>query len=413
VAEALKESGRSTTEGRSGHRLRKFLVTAEFALALVLLAGAGLLIKGFFRLRAVNPGFNPENVMTMYLQLPATRYGEIPKQTQFRLDLLTRLNSLPGVQAAMISDIPLGGNYLSHNFVIDGRPPVPVGDEPEIQSLSVMGDYFRVMQIPIRAGRDFTAMDREGQPLVAIINETAAKKFFPNGSPLGARADWARREGPHQWMTIVGVAADVKHSGLNQPTDPAVYAPFPQSDEAWRRWMTLAIRTRNGSAGVADEVKKLVWSLDRQIPVSSIQSMSELLSVSMAEERFDMLLLGTFAALALILSAVGIYGLMSYTVHQRTHEIGIRVALGAQHRDVLRLVVGDGAKLALLGIAIGIASALALTRVMTSLLFEVKPTDPATFAGVAILLALVALAACYIPARRAMRVDPMVALRYE
>jgi putative ABC transport system permease protein len=372
-----------------------------------------LLIKGFSHLRAVNPGFNPANVMTMYLQLPATRYGEIPKQTQFRRELLTRLNSLPDVQAAMISDIPLGGNYLSHNFVIEGSPPVPVGNEPEIQSLSVMGDYFHVMQIPIRAGRAFTDMDREGQPLVAIINEAAAKEYFPHESPLAVRADWARRNGPHQWMTIVGVAADVKHSGLNQPTDPAVYAPFAQSDEAWRRWMTLAIRTRSGSAGLADEVKKLVWSLDSRIPVTDVQSMGELLSTSLAEERFDMILLGLFAVLALILSAVGIYGLMSYSVSQRTHEMGIRVALGAQRRDVLRLVVGDGAKLAFSGIAIGIVGALALTRVMTSLLFEVKPTDPATFSIVAILLTIIALAACYIPARRAMRVDPMVALRHE
>jgi putative ABC transport system permease protein len=413
VAEALKEGGRSTIAGQSGHRFRKFLVAAEFALALVLLAGAGLLIKGFSRLRAVNPGFTPANVLTMYLQLPATRYTEIPKQTQFRRDLLSRLNSLPGVQAAMISDIPLGGNYLSHNFVIEGRPPVPVGDEPEIQSLSVMGDYFRVMQIPVRAGRAFTDMDREEQPLVAIINEAAVKKFFPHENPLGERADWARRTGPNKWMTIVGVVADVKHLGLNQPVDPAVYAPFPQSDESWRRWMTLTIRSQSSSAGLVEEVKKQVWSLDRQIPVSDVQSMDELLSVSLAEERFNMILLGAFAGLALVLAAVGIYGVMAYTVSQRTHEIGIRIALGAQRGDVVRLVVGQGAKLALAGIIIGLAGAFALTRLMASLLFDVTPTDPLTFAGVAIVLALVALAACYIPARRAMRVDPMTALRYQ
>ncbi|MGH9865444.1 MAG: FtsX-like permease family protein, partial [Candidatus Acidiferrales bacterium] len=383
------------------------------ALALVLRAGAGLLIKGFSRLRAVNPGFNPANVLTMYLQLPATRYAKTPKQTQFRRELLTRLNSLPGVQAAMVSDIPLGGNYLSHNFVIDGRPPVPVGDEPEIQSLSVMGDYFRVMQIPIRAGRDFTDMDREGQPLVTIINEAAVKEYFPHQSPLGARVDWARRDGPHKWMTVVGVAADVKHSGLNQPTDPAVFAPYAQSDEAWRRWMSLAIRTRSGSTGLVDEVKKQVWSLDSQIPLSNVQSMDELLAASLAEQRFNMILLGAFAGLALVLAAVGIYGVMAYTVSQRTHEIGIRMALGAQRGDVLRQVVGQGAKLALAGIVIGLAGAVVLTRLMASLLFDVKPTDPLTFAGVAIVLAIVALAACYIPARRAMRVDPMTALRYE
>lgn len=413
VAELLKEGARGSTAGPFSHVLRQLLVTGEVALALVLLVGAGLLIKGFSRLRSVNPGFNPTNVMTMHLQLPATRYAEIPPQTAFRREVLAHLNSLPGVEAAMVTDIPLGGNYVSHSFVIDGRPPVPVGAEPNVQTLSVMGDYFGVMRIAIRAGRDFTAMDRERQVLVAIVNEELVREFFPHENPLGARIDWARTKGPHQWMTIIGVAQDVKHSGLNQPPDPAVYAPFPQSDEAWRRWMTLAIRRRAASAGLIEDVKKQVWSVDSQIPVSDVQSMDDLMGVSLAQQRFSMLLLGLFAALALILAAVGIYGMMAYRVGQRMHEIGICVALGAQRRDVLWLVVGDGAKLALLGIIIGIAGAIALTRVMTKLLFEVKPTDPATFAVVTILLAVVALAACYIPARRAMRVDPMVALRYE
>jgi putative ABC transport system permease protein len=413
VSESLKEGGRSVTAGPSGHLLRKLLVTAEFALALVLLVGAGLLIKGFSRLRSVNPGFNPANVMTMYLDLPATRYAAIPMQTQFRRELLARLNSLPGVEAGMITDIPFGGNYVGHRVVFDGRPPVPAGAEPEVQTLSVMGDYFRVMQIPTRTGRDFTPRDREGEPLVAIVNEEFVKEFFPGESPLGSRIDWARTEGPHQWMTIVGVVGDVKHSGLDEPTDPAVYTPFAQNDEAWRHFMTLAIRTRSASAGLVEEVKKQVWSMDSLIPVSDVQSMDDLMSVSLAQRWFNLLLLGIFAALALILASVGIYGLMAYGVSQRTHEIGVRMALGAQRRDVLRLIVGDGAKLAFAGIVIGVLGALALTRLMISLLFEVKPTDPATFAAVAILLTVVALAACYIPARRAMRVDPMVALRYE
>jgi putative ABC transport system permease protein len=302
---------------------------------------------------------------------------------------------------------------VGHRFVIDGRPPIPSGAEPETQTLSVMGDYFRVMQIAIRAGRGFTAMDREGQPLVAVVNEEMVRRFFPHENPLGARIDWSRREGPHQWMTIIGVAQNVKHSGLNQPVDPAVYAPFPQSDEAWRRWMTLTIRTPGASAELIEDVKKQVWSVDSQIPVSEVHSMEDLMGVSLAQQRFNMLLLGLFAALALILATVGIYGMMAYRVGQRMHEIGIYIALGAQRRDVLRLVLSDGAKLAFFGIAMGIAGAIALTRVMTSLLFEVKPTDPETFAVVATLLAIVALAACYVPTRRAMRVDPVVALRYE
>jgi putative ABC transport system permease protein len=413
VAEALKKSGRSTTASTMGHNIRKILVTSELAVALVLLVGAGLLIKGFSRLRSMNPGFNSANVMTMYLQLPKTRYGEIPKQTQFRRELLTRLNSLPGVQAAMVTDIPLGGNYVGHRFVIAGRPPVAVGGEPKVQTLSVMGDYFHVMQIPLRAGRDFTPLDREGQPLVAVVNEEMVREFLPHENPIGVRIRWAGDTGPPQWMTVIGVVADVKHSGLNQPTDPAVYTPFSQSDERWRSFMTIAIRTRGASSGLVVEVKRQIWSLDNQIPVSDVHTMDELMAVSLAQQRFNMLLLGLFAALALILAAVGIYGAISYSATQRTHEIGIRTALGAQRRDVLRLVMNDGAKIALFGITFGIAGALALTRLMSSLLFEVKPTDPVTFAAVAILLAFVTLVACYIPARRAMRVDPMVALRYE
>lgn len=413
IAESLREGARGATASRFTQALRQLLVAGEFALALILLVGAGLLIKGFSRLRSVNPGFNPTNVMTMHLQLPATRYLKIPPQTEFRRQVLGRLNSLPGVEAAMVTDIPLGGNYVSHSFVIDGRTPLPVGAEPETQTLSVMGDYFRVMQIPIRAGRGFTDMDREGQPLVVVVNEEMVRKFFPHENPLGARIDWSQREGPREWMTIIGVAQDVKHSGLNQPVDPAVYAPFAQSDEAWRRWMTLVILASRTSAGLIEEVKKQVWSVDNQIPVSEVRSMEDLMSVSLAQQRFNMLLLGLFAALALMLAAVGIYGMMAYRVGQRMHEIGIYLALGAQRRDVLKLIVGDGAKLALSGIAIGVAGAIALTRVMTSLLFEITPTDPATFAFVAILLAVVAIVACYIPARRALRVDPMVALRYK
>jgi putative ABC transport system permease protein len=276
-----------------------------------------------------------------------------------------------------------------------------------------MGEYFHVMQIPLRAGREFTPLDRERQPLVAIVNEEMAREFFPNENPIGMRIRWAGDTGPPLWMAVIGVVGDVKHSGLNQPTDPAVYTPFSQSDEGWRRFMTLAIRARDTAPGLVEEVKKQIWSLDGQIPVSDVYAMDELIAVSLAQQRFNMLLLGLFAALALILAAVGIYGAMAYAVNQRTHEIGIRTALGAQRRDVLRLVMRDGAKIALFGIAIGIAGAIALTRLMTSLLFEVKPTDPETFAVVTIVLAIVALAACYVPARRAMRIDPMVALRHE
>lgn len=413
VAEILKESSRSATTARGSHRVRQGLVISELALALILLIGAGLLIKGFLRLRAVNPGFNPQNVTTLSLRLPTTRYSQIPKQTQFRRTLLERLNALPGTQAAMITDIPLGGDYLDHRIVIDGRPPVAPGDAPRVQTLSVMGDYFRVMQIPVVAGRDFAEMDREGQPLVAIVNEEMVRRFFAHENPIGARIDWANDNGPHRWMTIVGVAADVKDSGLDLPADPAVYAPYAQSDEVWRLWMTITLRAGTPSASLVADAKNIVWSLDSQIALSDVHTMGELLAASLAQQRFDMLLLGLFAALALILALVGTYGVMAYAVSQRTHEIGVRVALGARGIDVLRLVIGQAARLALTGIAIGVVGALALTRLMSSLLFQVTATDPATFTGVAILLAAVALLASYIPARRALRIDPMVALRYE
>jgi putative ABC transport system permease protein len=413
IAEALRENARTTATGVSRNPLRSFLVTAELALALILLAGAGLLIKGFLRLRSVDPGFNAANVITMYLQLPGTRYPQIPMQTNFRRELLARINSFPGVEAAMITDLPLAGNYVGHRVVIDGQPTRAVGTEPAVQTLSVMGDYYGVMQIPIRSGRDFRAMDREGQPRVAIVNETFVRQLLPGLDPIGTRIDWTRSNDPHEWMTIIGVAGDVKHSGLNQPVDPAVYAPYSQNDEAWRKFMTLVIRTRVPEAGVVEDVKKQVWSLDSQIPVSGVQSMDDLLAVSVAQERFNMLLLGSFAALAVVLAGVGIYGMVAYRVNQRTHEIGVYIALGAQHHDVLRLVMKDGVKLGLLGIVLGLAGAIGLTRLMVSLLFEVEPTDPATLIGVALLLAAVAMVACYIPARRALSIHPVTALRRE
>jgi predicted permease len=415
TSDALKESGRGNTAGKFSYAFRNVLVAAEFALALILLVAAGLMIKGFARLQSVNPGFNPTDLMTMHLQLPVSRYDKIPQQTAFRRELLARVNQLPGVQAAMVTDLPFGGNYLNHRFVIDGRPPVPVGNEPAVQTLSVMGDYFNVMQIPILAGRGLTEMDRENHPLVAVVSEELARRFFANENPLGARIDFARTNEPHQWMTIVGVARDVKHGNLNEPPEATMYAPFAQSDEPWRRWMSLVVRRRDiaATSGIIAEIKQQVWAIDNQIPVSEIRSMEDWMSVSLARQRFNMLLLGLFAGLAMLLAAVGIYGTMAYRVSQRTNEIGIHMALGAQPADVLRRILGDGARLALAGIVVGILGAAAVTRVMASLLFEVTPTDPATFAITTLLLATTALLACYIPARRAMRVDPMVALRYE
>jgi putative ABC transport system permease protein len=269
------------------------------------------------------------------------------------------------------------------------------------------------MDIPVRAGRDFTAQDGPDAPLVGIINESMVRQYFPNENPIGARIRWARNEGEPQWIEIVGVAGDVKHFGLNEAEEPAIYTPYAQSLQPWKRWMYLVIRSDVEPSTLTNLVKNQIWTVDNQIPVTKVQTMTEVMAASVTGQRFNMLLLGIFACVALALAAVGIYGVISYSVTQRTHEIGVRMALGAQTSDVLKLILGQGLLLAVVGVGIGVAGAFVLTRLMSSLLFGVSATDPATFAVVALMLMCVALLACYIPARRAMKVDPMVALRYE
>lgn len=411
-AETLKEAGRGTSAGGSTHRIRSLLIVSEVALALLLLTGAGLLIRAFWLLRSVDPGFDPEHVLTMELQLPAARYPEIPKQTEFRRQVLQGLSALPGVQAAMVSEVPMSGNLVTHNFVVEGQPPMPEGTEPETDSRSVMGDYFQLMGIPLRAGRYFTLQDGEGMPLVGIINETMVRRFFPRQDPVGSRIRWAHYKEIH-WITIVGVVGDVKHFGLDQAEDPAVYTPYAQSTEPWKRWMTLVVRTHQDPGALVKEAKQVIWAIDSQIPLGSVQTMDEIMEASSAERRFNMVLLALFAGLALALAAVGIYGLTAYSVTQRTHEIGIRMALGADRGQVMKLILGQGMMLALLGVGAGLIAASGLTRLMRSMLFGVQPTDLVTFAAVSGLLVSVALLATLIPARRATKVDPMVALRYE
>jgi putative ABC transport system permease protein len=410
VSAALKEGGRGATGG-ARQRLRGGLVVAELALATILLAGAGLLLKSFWQLRSIQPGFNPNNLLTLRLELPETRYREIAAQTQFRRALLDAVNSVPGAQAAMTSELPLSGDSLSHDFTREGWQ-LASGDEPEVETRSVLGEYFRTMRIPLLAGRDFTAQDKDGAPLAGIANQTLVNQYFPDEDPLGKRVRWARDEEIH-WITIVGVAGDVKHFGLDTPEQPALYTPYPQSGRIWKRWMGLAVRTDGDPARFAEAVKQAVWKLDAQLPVTKVRSMAEVMALSLAERSFNLLLLGVFAAVALALAASGIYGVISYGVTQRRREIGVRMALGAEPRDVLALVVKQGAALASLGLALGLAGAFGMTRLMKTLLFGVSATDPATFAAVALLLAVVALAACWIPARRAAKVDPMIALRCE
>ena len=351
-------------------------------------------------------------MMTMRVELPETRYREIEKQMQFRLQVLDDLNAQAGVQAAMVSELPLSGDSLSHNFIIEGRPPLAPGEAPELETRSVTRDYFDTMDIPLLRGRAFTASDRAGAPVVGMVNESFVRQYFPDEEVIGARISWARAN-PPVWMTIIGVVGDVKHYGLNQPEQPAYYGLYEQQDQPWKRWAYVVARGDHDTATLAGLVKSQIWKIDNRIPVTKVLTMSEVMAASVAGQRFNMLLLGLFAGVAMLLAGVGIYGVMSYSVTQRTHEIGVRMALGASSRDVLRMILRQGAVVTLAGLGVGLAGAFALTRLMSSLLYGVTATDPATFAVISVALVVVALAACYIPARRATRVDPMIALRYE
>ena len=407
----LKEDKRATGSS-SGFRLRRLLVVSEIALALVLLISATLMLRSFSLLHRVDPGFRADNTLTMRLELPESRYREQDKQRQLHQQLLERLNAAPGFQAALISELPMSGDSLTHSFVIDGRPIPPAGAEPEVQTRTIAGDYFRLMGIPLLAGRDFGPQDRTGSQHVALVNRAFVAKYFPSQNPINERVDWARSD-PRDWMTIIGVVGDVKHFGPNEPEDPAVYDLYAQTAEPWKRWMYIVIRSDASPGVVLAAAKQQLWAIDNQLPLTQVSTLSEVLAASLDHQRFNLTLLGAFATVALALAVVGIYGVMAYAVTERTNEIGIRVALGAQTRDVLRLILGQGVRLALLGAVMGIVASLALTRYMSHLLFGISPQDPETFLLIPVGLCAVALLACYIPAHRALRVDPMIALRDE
>jgi putative ABC transport system permease protein len=406
--ESLKESGKNASSGSSRNRLRSLLVVAEVALSLVLLVGAGLLIRSFVQLMRSDLGVNTKNVLTMELALPRIKYPEAQQRINFYQELVARVQHLPGVtEAAAVNFVPLGRNNSSSNFRIEGQPAPPSGKEPHADFRVVTDRYFQAVGTPIRQGRAFTEADKQGSPLVVIINEQLARRYFPQGDAIGKRLVIDEKDGP---IEIVGIAGDVKDDDLDEEARLTVYRPFRQ--EAW--WsMALVARTSSDPAQLAPAVRAELRAIDPEQPVYNIKTMEQVVDESISAKRLAMMMLGFFALGALLLASIGLYAVMSYAVTARVHEIGIRMALGAQPLDILKLIIRQGLILTAIGVGLGLLGAFLLTRAMTEILYGVNPTDPLTFGGISLLLSIVAFAACYIPARRATRVDPMVALRYE
>jgi putative ABC transport system permease protein len=409
--EALKESGRSATGGAGSRRMRSLLVVSEIALSLTLLVGAGLLIRSFLKLQAISPGFNPQNTLTMKISLRGPNYEKDEPVIAFYDQLLDRVRALPGVQSVAIrSSIPLGlkENYADLAFAVEGRTLDPA-NRPVAFYNAVSPDHFRVMEIPVLRGRPFDGHDNQTARNVIIINETLARRHFPGEDPIGKRMT-LNDDNPKEedWATIVGVVKDTKPRRLIGNPVREMYMPFAQQP---RQSMALVIRTTSKPEDVAAAVRREAQTLDRNQPVHSVRTLESVVSETVSAPRFRAFLLGVFAIVALILAMVGVYGVMSYAITQRTHEIGIRMALGAGGADVLKLVIGYGMSLTFAGVGIGLVASFALTRVMSQLLFRVNPTDPLTFVAIPLLLILVAALACCLPARRAMKVDPLIALR--
>ncbi|HSE37573.1 MAG TPA: ABC transporter permease [Blastocatellia bacterium] len=409
--EALKEGGRGG-DGSGRRRMRSALVVIEIAFSLLLLVGAGLMIKSFMKLQSVNPGFKPAHILTMHLTLPRARYDSDEKIISYYRQLIERVTSVRGVDAAGLSiSLPPDHLEVSDSFSIEGKPWPEGASEPFVPVVFISPEYFTALGVPILQGRSFDQADKQDSPLVVIINQTLAERYLPGENPLGKRFRVGGAERPGTpWMEIVGMVGDVKYSGLDSKPEPAYYVPLAQN--VWRA-AYLVVRGQTNPTSLVSAIREQIWDLDKDIPIANLATMDQLLAESVAVPRFRTLLLGIFAALALALATVGIYGVISYSVTQRTHEIGIRMALGAQGGEVMTLVIRQGMVLALIGVAMGLAGSFALTRLIESLLFEVSTTDLGTFAGVAALLIVVAVLACWIPARRASRVDPMTALRCE
>jgi putative ABC transport system permease protein len=418
---ALKEAGRTSALPKGRSRLRSILVVAEVALSLMLLVGAGLLIQSFWRLQQVDVGFRTERLLTMRLFPPKSTYPNDQRVAAFYESLLQRVQSLPGVRDAAVAEgVPLGDGSGGTEMQIEGQP-VELSPLNISEWRVVSPDYFRTLGVRLLRGRFLENSDQEQTTPVAVVNETLARAHWPSEDPLGRRIRLLNRapeKATTVFLTVVGVVADTKNDGLTEAPQQEVYVPLRQRTAAidgmgFERQMSLAVRTAVEPMNLVNAIRQEAWALDRDIPITSVRTMEQILAAVTVQPRFNTILLGIFAAVALVLASVGIYGVLSYSVTQRTHEIGIRIALGARQGDVLKLVVKQGMILTLFGVVIGLAASFALTRLMAGLLYGVSVTDPATFALIALLVVGVALVACYLPARRATKVDPMIALRCE
>jgi putative ABC transport system permease protein len=412
VNESLQQGAKGSTGGLHTNRLRAFLVVSQVSLSLLLLAGAGLLIKSFFNLRATDPGFDPVRLMTLQLSLPRARYPELDQQIRAHDAIMEKLSVIPGVESAGGADpMPLTGNVRGLSFMVSGAAPLPRGNHPGAGYLIVKPDYFKAMKIPVLQGRAFNRTDTKDSPLVIMINEAFAKRYFPDRNPIGQQVMIDRPQNQSPPCEVVGVLGNTRHDSLAEPPGPEMYVPFAQDPS---RSLDIVLRVSSTNlVGLQADVKRAVHEVDKDLFVPRLEPMTTFLSSQLARPRFNMMLLAIFASVAMILAAIGIYGVIAYSVTQRTREIGIRMALGAQKTQMLGMVLRQSLTLVVIGITIGFVVALAATRVMGTLLYGVGANDLSIYATVIFLLATAALLASYIPARRAMKVDPMVALRYE
>jgi putative ABC transport system permease protein len=408
---SLKEGSRSATEGVGRSRIRALLVISQVSLAVVLLIGASLLIESVFHLLHESPGFEPQGVMAFNLDLPDSRYGKPEQSADFFRDLLGRIRSVPGVtNASGVLPLPLSGDRMRTSFEIEGQP-MAKSDLPSTNIRAVGLDYFQTMRIPLLAGREFGARDNRQAPHVVIINQTLARRFFGRESPIGKHIKPGMTSGKSDSLCeIVGVVGDVKHRRLWLPDEPETYVPYDQNPIGG---MSIVVRSADDPMTLLPALRTQVQALDPQLPLYKAQRMEDYVAASVAQRRFTSLLCSIFAGAGLLLAVVGLFGVISYNVAQRTHEIGVRVAVGAEKADILRLILQEGMAITLVGVGVGLVGAIGLSSLVKSQLFGISATDPMTFLGVVVTLSLVALAACYLPARRAARVDPMVALRYE